>query len=145
MYCGDFGSHLRIFIVLVVCLIAVAAGGRLIINEHNQLVEGKRGRISLPFYENLRSDMSWALGIHEYYFDNRAYQGWYDTIETALWPLTDYQKWTRDMWERLGAGDTITQALFITAGRQTNWTDPNAPVNSYRLKGQADFLNIKLY
>lgn len=116
--------------------------GRLVINEHNQLVEGKRFQTGFPATEELYSDMSWALGIHEYYFEKKAYQGWYDTIKTALWPLTDYQKWTLVMWERLGAGDTLLQALFKVDGG--DWSDPNAPINTYRMKAQWDFLNIKL-
>jgi hypothetical protein len=121
--------------------------GRLVVNEHNQLIEGKRMQIGFPATEELYSDMSWALGIHESIFESHAYEGWYEKVPVGnppTKPETDYQQWTRDMWERLGAGDTLAQALFFTAGRQTNWTDPNAPVNTYRMKAQWDFLNIKL-
>ncbi len=48
------------------------------------------------------------------------------------------------MWQRLGAGDTVGEALGIAMQRQTDWTDPNAPVNTFRFKGNGDIVNIKL-
>jgi hypothetical protein len=117
--------------------------GRLIINDNNQLVEGQPGRISQPCAEELISDMSWALGMHTEFVENRAYLGWYGVFVSLEPPMeSDYQKWTRDLWERLGAGDTLGEALFKIDGG--NWSDPNAPINNYRLRGQWGILNVKL-
>jgi hypothetical protein len=125
--------------------------GRLTINADNQLVEGQRGRFdTLPPEEMLISDMSVALGMHPEFFETRAYQGWYDKSKSKLipipcWPFShDYEKWTRDMWQRLGAGDTVGEAMGFAMSRQTN-NDPNAPLNTFRFKGNGDIVNIRLH
>jgi hypothetical protein len=124
--------------------------GRLVINEYNRLVEGKKGRIDDPFEELTRSDMSWALGMHESIFEAKAYQGWYDKCNSKLipipyWPFsTDYEIWTRDLWWRLGEGDTLGMASMFAGSQQTNLSDPNAPINCERWKGQGGIINIKL-
>jgi hypothetical protein len=59
-----------------------------------------------------------------------------------VWPLpeTDYQKWTQLEWELLGEGYNLDYALNYAIGGQTEFVDPCAPVNIYRLKGHG-FLN----
>ena len=95
--------------------------------------------------------MSEALGMNRgVLYGNRAYQGWYDKcyarwIPIPSWPFsTYYELWTRDMWWRLGAGDTVGQALIITMNQQPWYSDPNVPMNAFRFKGQGDIPNIQL-
>lgn len=97
-------------------------------------------------YDEPISDMSIALGMHEP-SRSRVYQGWYDRSTSSLpfWPFrTDYQKWTQDEWKRLGDGEDLYTALLYAISHQTNFDDPNAPVNTYRLKGQGSLFDIEL-
>ncbi len=48
------------------------------------------------------------------------------------------------MWDRLGAGDNVGDALMFTMCRQTNWGDPNGPVDNFRFKGQGEINTITL-
>jgi hypothetical protein len=121
--------------------------GRLTINANNQLVEGQRGFFGdICENEGLVSDMSEALGLNRgVFYGNRGYQGWYDTYsQNILGHETSFQKWTQDMWWRLGAGDTVGEALMITFDRQPVSSDPNSPVNTFRFKGQGEIDNISL-
>ncbi len=112
------------------------------------IVEGQRGRFDeLPPEEGLVSDMSEALGMNQgALYGNRGYQGWYYVAESnhrsepESWP----QKWTRNVWERLGEGDNIKEAIEYAISQQTNLEDPNAPVNNYRLKGRGYYPDIIL-
>jgi hypothetical protein len=120
-----------------------AAGGRLKINSRNQLVEGQPGQLGVVFDEPV-SDMSVALGLYDP-TKNQAYQGWYDTFNSQEPPAEDdYQKWTRNVWEKLGDEDNLQEAIDYAISQQTNLWDPNAPVNAYRLKGHGFFWDIRL-
>jgi hypothetical protein len=119
-------------------------GGRLVINDKNQLIEGKPRKLGDTFYEELISDMSIALGIHQSIFENRLYQGWWGEPWTNFLWQNKWSKFSQDEWRRLGAGDNIAEALIIAFGGQTDFDDPNDPGNSYRLKAQGNFLSIKL-
>jgi hypothetical protein len=88
--------------------------------------------------------MSLALGMDEPLYSH-FYQGWYDVYkQNTPYNETSFQKWTRDMWWRLGAGDTVGFALVITIGDQPGSSDPNAAVNSFRFKGQGNIDQIQL-
>jgi hypothetical protein len=119
--------------------------GRLMINSHNELVEGQPGAIGQA-YDEIRSDMSWALGMQES-SRSRVYQGWYSDPKVAFPPYeTDHQKWTRNEWDALGAGDNLEMAIMYANAvtQQTNPEDPNAPINDFRLKGQGLLQEIRL-
>ncbi len=123
--------------------------GRLTINEYDQLIEGQRGRYDeIYLEEGPISDMSLALGLHKDIFANRGYQGWYDKNISRMWPwwpfATDFQNWTKDMWWRLGAGDTVGEAMTIAIGGQSSSSDPNATINCFRFKGNGEIDNIQL-
>ncbi len=119
-------------------------GGRLVVKE-NRLTIGQPGFFgNLPPDEGLVSDMSLALGLHTDIFANRGYEGWYDYGEFRIWPETNCQKWAKDMWWRLGAGDTIGEALMVAISEQPGSSDPNAPINSFRFRGQGEIDNISL-
>jgi hypothetical protein len=108
--------------------------GRLRINSNDELIEGQPGQIGL--FDIPHSDMSWALNMRSW--DTQIYQGWYQTIpiwEPFFEPETGYLRWTRDEWERLGEGYSLYDALTYTIDHQTEYEDPNAPVNNYRIKG----------
>jgi hypothetical protein len=122
------------FVQLDVCF-----SGRLKINAADQLVVGQAGEIG--FFDGPHSDMSIALGIYDT-SESRVYQGWYKKFWSGK-TETDYQKWTRIEWERLGEGDYLYDALWYTVGQQTEFNE-NAPVNNYRLKGQGSLGNIRL-
>jgi len=88
--------------------------------------------------------MSLALGM-----DNpgttRIYQAWYSESTSKLWPFrSDYQNWTQDEWGLLGAGLNLDGAIMYAIDGQTEFTDPNAPVNTYRLKGQGLMIDLVL-
>jgi hypothetical protein len=88
--------------------------------------------------------MSLALGM-DYPGRSRVYQGWYGPVPVGLWPFeTEYQKWTRIEWEFLGAGLNLDGAIMYAIDGQTEFTDPNAPVNTYRLKGQGLMIDLVL-
>jgi hypothetical protein len=118
-------------------------GGRLMINSYGQLVEGQPGEIGQA-YDSLISDMSVALKMHETSGSCR-YQGWYDKSWFSLWG-TDYQEWTENEWDALGAGDNLQMAIMYANAvtHQTNPEDPCAPSNALRLKGQGLIQEIKL-
>jgi len=107
-------------------------GGRLMINDDGELVEGQPGQLG-QVYDEPVSDMSLALGMHEPTRD-RFYFGWYDESTFSVW-TTDYQDWTEDIWERLGDEDNLQLAITYAINQQTNLSDPNNPANAYRLKG----------
>ncbi|MBM4103243.1 MAG: hypothetical protein FJ263_04220 [Planctomycetes bacterium] len=121
-------------------------GGRLKISSHGYLIMGGSGQIGLLF-DGPHSDMSIALGMNDT-SKSRVYQGWYDmssmTFWWTIWSASEYQKWTRLEWERLGAGDNLYDALDYTINHQTEFDPNKAPVNNYRLKGQGSFTEIKL-
>jgi hypothetical protein len=113
--------------------------GRLTINSYNQLVEG--GEIGQAF-DGPHSDMSWALRMHNP-LKSQAYLGWWGPVPEGNPPPVPedaYQKWTRNMWKKLGEGDDFYQALLYAISQQTDFT-PKAPANNFRLKGEEeDFL-----
>jgi hypothetical protein len=93
--------------------------------------------------------MSLALGMGSTIRDC-AYQGWYDEakIRSAWYPPTDFQKWTRDEWAELAKGIGVSNlytAISEAIDGQTSFMDPNAPVNTYRLKGNGDITAISLH
>jgi hypothetical protein len=105
------------------------------INSSDQLVEGHPGQDGVVLDEPI-SDMSIALGMHEP-SKSRCYHGWYDRFKSKEPPEEhDYQKWTRNIWEKLGDEENLDEAIYYATSQQTNLWDPNAPVNTYRLKGQ---------
>jgi hypothetical protein len=110
--------------------------GRLKINANNQLVIGQQGQIGV--FDGPHSDMSYALGMAN---TNRdcAFQGWYDKAWFALNGASPFSKWTLDEWSELSegvVGGDLYTAIQYAISRQTSFLDPNAPVNTYRLKGQ---------
>jgi hypothetical protein len=110
--------------------------GRLKINANNELIEGQSGPVGL--FDLPQSDMSFALGMDEPSCSH-LYQCWYDKSKVKFRrkdPETWYQKWSRNEWEKLGEGDNIEEAVIYAIGQQTNLEDPNAPVNTFRFKGQ---------
>jgi hypothetical protein len=115
--------------------------GILYINANNQLVEGQPGQQGLSDIPH--SDMSLALGMSEP-SRSRFYQGWWGLVPSRLWPFeSEYQKWTRLEWTRLGEGDNLYEALFYVINQQTEF-GPYDPVNNYRLKGQGWLTDIEL-
>ncbi len=115
------------------------------INTNNQLVEGQPGPFDeLPPDEGLVSDISLALGLHKDIFANRGYQGWWGQPWTNFLWQNKWSKFSQDEWRRLGAGDSVGEALMIAIGGQPGSSDPNAPINSFRFKGQGEIDNIRL-
>jgi len=113
--------------------------GHLKINADNQLVEGQPGQQGI--FDIPHSDMSLALGMGETSI-SRAYQGWYDKSYAGF--FSEYSEFTRDEWGKLGEGDNLYEALNYAISQQTEFVDPNAPVNTYRLKGQGFITDIRL-
>jgi hypothetical protein len=116
-------------------------GGHLTISN-NDLVEGQPGQIG-QVYDAPVSDMSIALGMHEP-GESRIYHGWYNESISSFPFRTDYQKWSQDVWEGLGEGDSLYDAILYAINQQENLWDPNAPVNAYRLQGQGFVWDIFL-
>jgi hypothetical protein len=116
--------------------------GHLKINASNQLVEGQPGQNGV-IYDGPYSDISFALGIEDISKD-RIYQGWFDkSWVNPLWS-TEYQEWTQSEWYRLGQGDSLYDALDYVIMHWDPTSDPNDPVNAYRIKGLGDLTNIFL-
>jgi len=118
--------------------------GRLKINANNQLVVGQPGQDGV--LDGPVSDMSYALGMASGYGDH-AYQGWYDKANVAFPNITEFQKWTRDEWYslgELGVQNYLDDAIIYAIDHQTYFSDPNDPVNQYRLKGEGYMFNIRL-
>jgi hypothetical protein len=115
-------------------------GGRLKINANNELIEGQPGQIGL--FDGPHSDMSLALGMGEP-SKTRIYQSWYDDASVSLFE-NDFQNWTQAEWEYLGDGESLYWAIMHAIDGQTEFDDPNAPVNTYRLKGQGLLTDIIL-
>ncbi|MFA5239261.1 MAG: hypothetical protein WC476_06085 [Phycisphaerae bacterium] len=110
--------------------------GRLMVTSYEELIEGLPGQLGVILDAPV-SDMSLALGMHEP-TRSRCYHGWYDKLPIGNplpYPENDYQKWTRNVWEKLGDEDNLDEAIDYAISQQTNFHDPNAPVNAYRLKG----------
>jgi hypothetical protein len=117
-------------------------GGHLKIDAHNDLIKGQPGQIGL--FDGPHSDMSIALGMGET-SRTRIYQAWYDLYTSQKWPSeTDYQKWTQDEWEYLGDGESLYWSIMHAIDGQTEFDDPNAPVNTYRFKGQGFLTELVL-
>jgi hypothetical protein len=115
--------------------------------DDNQLVEGQPGFFGDIYGdEGLVSDLSLALGMNRgVFYGNRGYQGWYDVYKQSdPFHETSFQKWTRDMWWRLGEGDNIEEAITYATSQQTEFEDPCAPVNTFRLKGRGFYSDIIL-
>jgi hypothetical protein len=77
-----------------------------------------------------------------------AYQGWYDEAAYYLAFVTPFAKFTHDEWDNLSIGlpgSSIYTALDCAISGQTSFMDPNAPVNTYRLKGQGLLTEIGLH
>jgi hypothetical protein len=116
--------------------------GRLKINASDQLVIGQSGQVGV--FDGPHCDMSFALGMASTSRDC-AYQGWYDKSKVSLTP-TDFQKFTRDEWYTFSqAGENLFTAVQYATGRQTSFFDPNAPVNTYRLRGNGSQMAIELH
>jgi hypothetical protein len=123
--------------------------GRLKIDSHDQLIEGQTGQQGL--FDVPHSDMSFALGMRESSRD-RFYQGWWNEPNVGMpWPFEEdeYRKWTQLEWEKLGEGDSLYDALTYVIDQyflnhQTEYEDPNAPVNNYRIKGQGHIWELFL-
>jgi hypothetical protein len=119
-------------------------GGRLKISSHGYLVMGGSGQIGI--FDGPHSDMSIALGMGNT-SESCVYQGWYDmssmTFWWTIWPASEYQKWTRLEWGKLGEGKNLDEALDYVIKQQTEF-GPDSPVKNYRLKGQGSFTDIKL-
>ena len=116
-------------------------GGHLKINANNQLVEGQPGQIGI--FDGPHSDMSLALGMGET-SKSRVYQGWFGEVWTNFLWQNDYSQFSQDIWKTLGQGDNLVQAITYAISQQTEFDDPNAPVNTYRLKGQGFLTDIRL-
>jgi hypothetical protein len=119
-------------------------GGRLKINASNQLVVGQPGQSGV--FDLPHSDMSYALGMADTSRDC-AFQGWYDKAWFALNGASPFSKWTLDEWSELSegvVGGDLYTAIQYAISRQTEFDDPNAPVNKYRLRGQGYLTDIKL-
>jgi len=115
--------------------------GHLKINANDQLVEGQPGQVGL--FDLPDSDMSLALGMGET-SKSRVYQGWFGEVWTNFLWQNDYSQFSQDIWKTLGQGDNLAQAITYAISQQTEFDDPNAPVNTYRLKGQGFFTDIRL-
>jgi hypothetical protein len=118
--------------------------GCLRINSLNELIVGQPGQEGI--FDIPHSDMSIALRMDDT-SKSRIYQGWYSNPEVAFPPCeTDHQKWTRNEWDALGAGDNLQMAIMYANAvtQQTNPEEPNAPINDFRLKGQGLPQDIKL-
>jgi hypothetical protein len=123
--------------------------GHLMINSYNMLVSGAEGQQGVV-YDTPYSDMTLALGIDSP-GKSRFYQGWYGespfrcwwTIWYLLFGPTEYQKWTRLEWQKLGEGYRLDQALNYVVSEQTEFGQYD-PVNNYRLKGHGFLLDIRL-
>ncbi|MGA2914723.1 MAG: hypothetical protein ABSE89_01720 [Sedimentisphaerales bacterium] len=110
--------------------------GKLKINASNQLVIGQPGQQGV--FDLPQSDMSYALGIASTSRDC-AYQGWYEKPWFALGGASPFNKWTLDEWSNLALGlpaGSLDTALQAAIKGQHSFIDPNAPANSYRLRGQ---------
>lgn len=122
-------------------------GGRLKIDGTNKLVEGQTGQIGV--FDGPHSDMSLALGLDNTY-EARAYHGWYSYgwvgygIATADPWRESYQKWSRNVWFKLGESSYNLQEALEFAIQETESFTPRAAVNNYRLKGQGDITTIRL-
>jgi hypothetical protein len=116
--------------------------GYLRINSMNELIKGQPGQQGL--WDIPHSDMSIALGMYEPYISS-FFQGWYDRAWTRPpnEPETEYQKWTRLQWERLGEGDNLFDAIMYVIYQQTDFSS-GAPVNNYRLRGSWSMWEIVL-
>jgi hypothetical protein len=119
--------------------------GRLKINASNQLVIGQPGQGGV--FDLPHSDMSYALGMAN---TNRdcAFQGWYDEAWFGIGGLSPFSKWTLDEWSNLALGPPVGNldtAIQYAISRQTSFMDPNAPVNTYRLKGHGFLSGISLH
>lgn len=119
--------------------------GQLKINTNNELVEGQRGHIG--GFDGPHSDMSYALGMAS---TNRncAYQGWYGKPYFTLDGSSPFNKWTVDEWSKLSlgvAGGDLSTAIQYAISKQTSFMDPNAPVNTYRIKGHGFINEIGLH
>lgn len=115
--------------------------GRLKINASNQLVIGQPGYIGL--FDGPHSDMSLALRMDDT-SRSRVYQGWYDKVWTNFLWQNEFSAFSQDEWYILGQGENLAQAITYAISQQTEFDDPNAPVNTYRLKGQGFFTDIRL-
>ena len=99
-------------------------------------------------YDGLYSDMSVALGLHDGCYDSCAYLGWYD----IFWhgepnDETEYQKWAKDVWGKLGEEDNLEESLIYAESKQIEYgdpEDPQSPLNNYRLKGEGFLWEIYL-
>jgi hypothetical protein len=73
--------------------------------------------------------------------ESRVYHSWYNKCTSG--PTSTFSKWSDDVWQQLGDGDNLYDALMYTINQQTEFGD-NAPVNNYRLKGQGLPVDKKL-
>ena len=115
------------------------------LTSYDELVEGLPGELGVVL-DNPISDMSIALGMRQP-SKSRCYHGWYDIRPVGNpppLPENDYQKWTRNVWEKLGDKDNLDEAIDYAISQQTNLWDPKAPVNAYRLKGTGLIWDILL-
>jgi len=95
-------------------------------------------------FDGPHPDMSIALGMDRP-GETRIYQAWYDESTAELWPFrSDYQKWTQDQWESLGDGESLYWAIMHAIDGQSEFDDPNAPVNAKRFKGLGLFTDLIL-
>lgn len=121
-------------------------GGRLKINGAGQLVEGQSGQMGMVF-DGPHSDMSLALNLQDDY-ESRACHGWYDKGWVGYGfgyedDRESYQEWGKHIWEKLGAGHNLYDAISHAID-ETEWFGPDAAVNNYRLKGQGSPTDIKV-
>lgn len=119
-------------------------GGRLKIDGAGNLIEGQPGQIGL--FDGPYSDMSFALNMQNTY-ESRCYHGWWQEGWVGwAFPANDrstYQEWGKDVWQKLGEGNNLDDALKY-AIHETELRGSESAVKNYRLKGQGSLTSIQI-
>ena len=109
-------------------------GGRLKFDGAGHLVEGQPGQLGVVF-DGPQSDISLALNMQDTY-EPRCYHGWWQEgwVGWAVIPneYSTYQEWGKDVWQKLGEGKNLYDALNY-AIQETELYGPESAVQNYRL------------
>lgn len=120
--------------------------GRLKIDRTGTLVERQSGRQGLVYDAGGHSDISLALRLDDDY-ESRYYHGYWNKGVLDLIFQTSYQKWTKNIWSKLGDWQDLNDAVLYAidqAVQDGNINDPNSVLSNYRLFGQGDITTIRL-
>lgn len=116
-------------------------GGRLKFNAQNQLIEGDPGNQAVA-YDGPHSDMTLALNMTDPTIDNQIYHAFYSPAKVGKLSdignsFSSYQFWSVDVWQKLGEGQTLLDALqfAINDAIRIGEDKPESALNNYRLKG----------